>query len=439
MKKLLLVTVVMILGATTLYGQSEEPPYGLRPIEVYSIFYENYKNEDYFISLPYGRWLIHNRPHKLEGLDQYDGPRTFRRMANVYKGLAEDKDDPNVKSTYLDSVIYVYQLGLETYEPSEIDTFSWKLDMGRFYQENSDYIDNGMEKAVSIYKKLIMNKPEKGATVGDGYYAQVTVQNMVSNGEKDAALRMIRETEPYVNEKLTDYYDSVRDQLFSSPEERITYLEGKIEENPEDTESMAELVKLYKDMEMFKEARNLTRKLYELEPNYDNTLRVAEIAQSNANYEEAIQFYKEAAGKTEDGSELKNIYLELSDVYLNIDQLQSARRNARKALEYDSDWGRPYIKIANIYGQAVTQCTSEQEMTRKDKVVYWLVLDYLDKAKRVDSSVASTVERQYSSYENVTPTVEEKFYQNWETGDNIKVDGSLKECYSWINETTTVR
>lgn len=284
-----------------------------------------------------------------------------------------------------------------------------------------------------------MNNPEKGATVGDGYYAQVTVQNMVSNGEKDAALRMIRETEPYVNEKLTDYYDSVRDQLFSSPEERITYLEGKIEENPEDTESMAELVKLYKDMEMFKEARNLTRKLYELEPNYDNTLRVAEIAQSNANYEEAIQFYKEAAGKTEDGSELKNIYLELSDVYLNIDQLQSARRNARKALEYDSDWGRPYIKIANIYGQAVTQCTSEQEMTRKDKVVYWLVLDYLDKAKRVDSSVASTVERQYSSYENVTPTVEEKFYQNWETGDNIKVDGSLKECYSWINETTTVR
>ncbi|MDX1586308.1 MAG: hypothetical protein R3222_06180, partial [Balneolaceae bacterium] len=84
-------------------------------------------------------------------------------------------------------------------------------------------------------------------------------------------------------------------------------------------------------------------------------------------------------------------------------------------------------------------CTSGRKMTRDDKVVYWLVLDYLDKARRVDSQVSNTVQRQYQSYQPVTPTTEEKFFKGWEKGDKIAVDGSLNSCYSWVGETTTVR
>jgi hypothetical protein len=78
-------------------------------------------------------------------------------------------------------------------------------------------------------------------------------------------------------------------------------------------------------------------------------------------------------------------------------------------------------------------------MDRSDKVVYWLVLDYLDKAKEVDSSLSSTVSRQYQSYAPVLPTKEDKFFNNWVEGEKIKVGANLHECYGWINESTTIR
>ena len=37
------------------------------------------------------------------------------------------------------------------------------------------------------------------------------------------------------------------------------------------------------------------------------------------------------------------------------------------------------------------------------------------------------------------PTAEETFFKGWKKGDTIKVDKSLRDCYSWINETTTIR
>ena len=78
-------------------------------------------------------------------------------------------------------------------------------------------------------------------------------------------------------------------------------------------------------------------------------------------------------------------------------------------------------------------------MEREDKVVYWLVLDLLDKAKQVDSEVSSLVKNLYKSYLPVTPTAEEKFFKAWKAGTEIKVDKSLRSCYDWINETTTIR
>jgi len=37
------------------------------------------------------------------------------------------------------------------------------------------------------------------------------------------------------------------------------------------------------------------------------------------------------------------------------------------------------------------------------------------------------------------PSDEDKFFNEWTVGNDFQIDGSLKSCYSWINETTTVR
>ncbi|MGD8427973.1 MAG: hypothetical protein PVH63_10085, partial [Balneolaceae bacterium] len=257
----------------------------------------------------------------------------------------------------------------------------------------------------------------------------------------DQSLAIIKQADPYASAKLQSYFDKVRNQLFDSPEERITFLEGQLKDNPNDEKVLKQLGDLYQDQEMIDKARKVSQMLYKLNPSYENVMALADFAISNANYDMAIKYLKEASQKADQAKQKGDIALKISNAYLNKEELQSARKYANQAANYRPDWGEPYIKIADIYAQTVSQCTNNRKMTRQDKVVYWLVLDYLDKAKRVDPNVANEVSRKYQAYEPVTPTTEEKFF--WQpplkTGDKFKIDSSLMKCYGWINETTTVR
>ncbi|NBC85192.1 MAG: hypothetical protein GVY25_03275, partial [Bacteroidetes bacterium] len=58
-------------------------------------------------------------------------------------------------------------------------------------------------------------------------------------------------------------------------------------------------------------------------------------------------------------------------------------------------------------------------------------------AKQVDSNLASTANNNIQTYRRYMPTQEDIFYvDEWEVGQSIRIDYG---CYSWINESTTVR
>jgi hypothetical protein len=95
--------------------------------------------------------------------------------------------------------------------------------------------------------------------------------------------------------------------------------------------------------------------------------------------------------------------------------------------------------MARIYASAISQCSAGRQIDRDDRTVYWLVLDYLDRARSADPSVANAVTREYRTYTPALPTAEDKFFRGWETGETIQIGSNISECYAWINETTTVR
>ena len=441
MKKLLVLTVILFLSSSAaLQAQSEvTPPDGLPEAAAYSIFYENYKNENYESAIRYGRWIWRGMPQTIEGYSRFELEKNLNRLVTSYSELAKEKEDPTLRSAYLDTTNMIFEKVFTELDSGQYDEFNWHLDRGRFFQENSNFIDNAMTKAAEEYQKAFDLNPEEFTKLADGYYVQVMVQQMSSEGMKDQALNYIDKASPYAGDKLSSFFDSQRNQLFDSPEERINFLEEQMQQNPEDVEIISELRDMYEQQDMQDKAQQLNEKLYEIDPSYENTVALAEFAVNNANTSNAVKYLKEALKKSPNDDERARTALKLSETYLNSGQLQDARRYAQQAANLDSDWGRPYIQIASIYAQAVGQCTSGRKMTRDDKVVYWLVLDYLDKARRVDSQVSNTVQRQYQSYQPVTPTTEEKFFKGWEKGDKIAIDGTLNSCYSWVGETTTVR
>ena len=413
-------------------------PYGMSALEVYSVFSESYKNKDFPTALMYGRWLVVAHPKKIKGFPQYDGSLTFSKMIDMFTQKGEKAQDPTLKTAYFDTAGAYYDKVLNTFSDSTIDRYQWIFDEGRFYQQHADFIQNGMDKAVADYEKLFKMDPKQTTQAGKGYYVQAVVNYYVNNGDKDKALTLMKKADPYANDSTEQYFNKVRNQLFTNPKERIAYLQSRIKENPKDKDALNELYNLYSQQNDFDNAKKVAKQLFSLEPTYKNADRLASMASENGKYDEAIGYLKDALNKVKSGNEKKQVYIDIADNYINLDKLQTAREYTRDAIHLDPKWGRPYLEMAHIYAQAVQDC-SNGPLTRKDKAVYWLVLDYLDKAKAVDPSVASTANQQINSYKQAAPSVEEKFYQNWKKGEKIKINSSLKPCYGWIDETTTVR
>jgi tetratricopeptide (TPR) repeat protein len=445
MKKLILITAFVFLGSSWSLAQSEQssvqPPSGMSEIQAYSIFYENYKNDSFEEAIKFGRWMWQGMPETIEGYSRFDLQRNIGRLVTAYSEVAQKKQDPSLKEAYMDSALLIFDRAFEKFPDDTDAKYDWYIKRGRLMQTHSDNVENASMRAAEDYYKAFQLKPEELTKRSKGYYVQRILAEFSSGEKKDEALNVMKKAEPYASQQLLNSFSDIREQLFDSPEEQIEFLEGELESNPDDEEVLTKLREVYESQEMAAKSREVSQKLYELNPNFENVMAVAEAAKNNANYNASIKYFKEAMDKASTNKEKAEIALHISDSYLNQDQLRNARRFARQARDYNSSWGAPYIQIADIYARAVSQCTGDRKLTPEDKAVYWLVLDYLDRAEQTDPNTANEVNRKYQSYKPVTPSKSEKFF--WkpplEEGQSFEIDSSLMKCYSWINETTTVR
>tara|TARA_R100001143_G_scaffold61071_1_gene61165 strand:+ start:9554 stop:10870 length:1317 start_codon:yes stop_codon:yes gene_type:complete len=438
MKKYIL-AITLLIAATSVAHSQSEPPYGMSELQAYSIFYENFRTGDWEMARTYGSWMLEKKPETIQGYNRFELPRQFDRMITVYAELSKVETDPTMSSAYLDSAVTIYADAFATFDEDQIDYYTWHFNRGRFYQEYQTQISDGMDLAYQDYERAFELDPERLTQAGNGYYIQILLDHYVSDDMKDEALEMIDIAEPFASSDLIEAMNEVRDGLFTNPEERIEFLEGRLANNPEDMEIISELAAMYVTSGNREKAIEFANRLYEMEPSFENIRRLADFAKADGQNREAIRYLTEAVEVANNDDVRKNLILEISELHQNEGNLQAARSFARQASQIDRNWGEPYIRIARIYASAISQCSTGNQMSRDDRSVYWLVLDYLDRARSVDSSSANAVSREVRTYSPALPTAEDKFFRGWETGDTIQIGSNINECYSWINETTTVR
>jgi tetratricopeptide (TPR) repeat protein len=438
MKKYIAILAILFASSSEAFSQSE-PPFGMSEIQAYSIFYENYRTGNYDMALQFGKWMLEKKPMEISGVNRFSLPRQFERMINVYAEMSKQQSDPSLRSAYIDTALAIFDDAFATFDEGTIDHYTWYFNRGRFHQEHQSQIRGGMDKAYEDYLKAFELDPEKLTQAGDGYYIQIMLSNFVSQNEREKALEMIEIVEPFAGASLTRNIEEVRDGLFRDPEERIGFLESRLANNPGDEAIIKEIASIHEAQGNREKAIEYARKLYDISKTFENARRLADYAQSDAQYSVAIRYLREALDLTTDNTRKRNVNLEISETYQNMGDLRNARQFARAAIQLDRNWGQPYLRIATIYAAAVSQCTSGRQIERDDRVVYWLVLDYLDRARSADPSVANNVQRQYRTYEPVLPSSEDKFFRGWETGDEMRIGSNISECYAWIDETTKVR
>lgn len=443
MKKLITLFGFLLLSSGIIKAQADckdTPPDGLSPLAAYSIYHTNYMNGDYQFALKYGRWMMCAKPKELEGNPNYKLSKQFERLRTIYEEIGRTKEDPSVRSAYLDTVLILFDESLDLFGDTKEERFDIIFKKGRFYQQNYDFIEDGLAKAYDSYEKMFKLDAERALDLGNGYYMKALLDNLVSKGEKERAQAVIDMLMPLATGENLDYLNKKQEEMLGSPEEQITYYESVLADDPENLDALNALAKAYADMGNFEKEAEMRRKVHELNPTYDSALELGKIESSNAQYAKAATLYQQALDMAENDEQRVMLNMNLAKSNFNQGKLQTAKSHVSKVLQLEPNNGSAYIELARIYAEAVTQCTSDRKLEAQDRVVYWVVVDMLNKAKRIDPSVASTANNRLSAYEPVTPTSEDKFFTlKYENGQKVKVDGSLMPCYSWINETTTVR
>lgn len=150
-------------------------------------------------------------------------------------------------------------------------------------------------------------------------------------------------------------------------------------------------------------------------------LKRGDINKSVEYFDQAIELDSVAESKAE--------YCYKAAVVLNSDrQLGKAKGYATKAISLNGNKGSYYILLANIYAAAPKW--SDEPLI--DKCKFFVVLDRLYQAKRVDESVTEEANKMINAYSTHTPSKEDLFFLGKKEGEKIHVGGI-------INETTTIR
>ena len=416
------------------------PPYEMNELAAFSIFQDNYKNKDYPFALMYGRWLLCSKTKELEGYPRFSLASQYPKFIDIYTQIGLGEQDPSIREAYIDTALSLFEEQFTLFTDEEVDKYELYQDRGRYLLENYQNIDGGLKMAYGDFKAMFDMDVEKTTLLGEGYYVRVVIDDLVRKGEKDMVISMIDQATAYAGLELSTYFDDTLESLFNTPEERLEFCGAKLEENPESIEDLKCVAEAQEDLNMTVEFLQTTLLIHELEPTFDSALTLAETEKGNSSYTSAAEYFKQALEMADNDTDKKNINLELADVYSSTGELSTSKRYVQDALAIDDAFGRAYIKLASVYGQAVSSCTESRKLEARDKVVYWVVVDYLTRAKSVDASVTNTVNSQLATYQAVTPSTEDKFFTlAYEQGQRVQVNSSLDSCYSWINESTVVR
>jgi tetratricopeptide (TPR) repeat protein len=203
----------------------------------------------------------------------------------------------------------------------------------------------------------------------------------------------------------------------------------EVDKNPSDTALLRKVLTLLTDAgcqnsELYFKAAT---KIYHTERSAASAAQLAEMNVARKKYDEAAKYYTEAV-ELETNSAVKSALLtKLATIELTSDNKQAARDFARSAYSLDPKNGNALYIIAESYAGARIGESFENQ------TVYWVVVDYLIRAKNTDPSLKDQADERIAIYSRLYPTKEEAFFRS------MVDEGAAYQVGGWVNETTTIR
>ncbi len=384
----------------------------------YSLYYENYKNENYRDALPDLTWILYNAPGFNRNSDV-----NFRRAVEIFQALADAEEDPAVKRVWFDSALVHFDRVIPVLSALEadFDPYIWTRNKGRFIQTNINHLSDLRTDMITSYRDTYEMDPMRI----DPYYLDVIISDMYQSGDIGGTLNFLRELqndrgdEESIDALIRKYF------VVIPPDEQIAFLEEQYTEAPENTELVTQLFELYEQEGYREEMLGLADQILAMEPS-PATLRIlTRMYVEDGDNERAIETFRQMEA-IPDVEIRPQDYYNLGLAYQDMEDFRQARDHFRLALDTDPEFRPARVAIPNLYSTAVASCGVAD---REQAAVFWLIADQYAQIGDQDG-----VNRMSTAF----PTAEDIFYvTRWNTGESTQASYSCRGMT--ISGSTIVR
>ena len=427
------------------FGHGQDSIECLNNISLYS---ENLKTKNYADAYTYWKKVFADAPVSRHSL-YTDGVTILKNLIAGTKVLDERK-------AYADTMMLVYDQQLqyldklnllrktpwtEYYVKGEKAhnylTYYPKMDNNVAYDMLAEVValakDKNQYYIIGDYMKVSLAKFKADET-----HREQFVQDYLASAEYIASIAEKVQNMSTPNPKLIEAVAKIKDNVdayfINSGAAECNQLEAiyapKVEENKENLEYLRKVVAVMAMLDCTESETyyNASEYAHHIAPTAATAAGCAYRYLKRGDMAKSLEYFDQAI-ELDTVAESKADYCYKAAVVLNSDrQLSKAKSYVTKAISLNGNKGAYHILLANIYA-AAPQWNDEPLL---DKCKYFVVLDRLNQAKRVDASVAEEANKMISAYSTHTPAVQDLFMIGKKEGDKIHVGGL-------INETTTIR
>ena len=428
-KKLGLLLIVLFITTTTFaqkYGADSA-----NCVRNLSLYKDYYKQKLYDDAITYWRATYMICPQSSEKM-YIDGTNMFKRLIKKTK-------DADLKTAYIDTLLSIHDQRIQ-YFGKECKVLGRKgLDMLKYANNDMDAVFATLEKSMNGCG----NKSEAGTIAG--YMNAIVIMEKAGKKTPEdvvAAFTSLSDVldhnlMKYKGKKTEEYYIRAQENVESlaSPYLSCDVLIEMATKNYEEKKSDAKWMEKTTDLLSEKDCTDdpmfftMAKEVHATKPSAASAEKMGIMSLKNKQYAEAEELFQQALDLAQDESKKVDYYIELAQAQSSRGKYGAARTNAKKAANLKPGYGLPYLMIGDMIAGS-SSCGGEDAC--KQKAIYWLAVDYYNRAKSIDPSVAGKANQKIATYKKYFPTKEDCFFGGTKAGDVINIG-----C--WIGESTKAR
>ena len=439
MKKIVLlisIAAMSLFASSTLSAQGKFGPDSAECIKYLSYYTEYYKQKNYDSALPNWRQAYKICPPTARYSLLSDGTTLLKKV------LQQNSRNPIYREALVDSIMKIYDERIQYWPKYATSSLNNKaLDMYNFMKDEPEKLYEGLTTAVNelgvkaranIYLFQISTAVD---LYKDGKLDPEAVISAYETAvENIAAMPVKNDVEKRSNEKIISDIESlfITSQV-ASCENLIALFTPRFEADPQNVDLAKNIVKMMgitegcTDNDLF---LNAVTVMHNMEPSHISAYNLYKLYAGRADVDNAVKYMTEAIENAESDAVTDGGYqYELAAFCYKNGQTAKAYAAAQAAVELDpAIAGKAYMLMGTIWG---SMPCSGNDIEQRAK--YWVAVDYMNKAKAADETLAESANdliRQYAAY---YPQTAEAFMYDVTDGQSYTVScGGLRA-------TTTVR